>query len=86
MADEKKYSRTLLGKTVISKSGKRFGIVGDMIFEIRTGELLYLTLKNATNYALSLDLEKTKEGDIMVPFSSIISYTDFVVIAEEDIV
>jgi hypothetical protein len=35
---------------------------------------------------MTLDLEKTKDGDIMVPFSSLIASGDFVVIAEEDIV
>ena len=85
MAD-KKYSRALLGKTVVSKSGKRLGIVGDLIFEIRTGELIYLVIKQATPYVNSLELEKTKDGEPMVPFSSMISSADFVVVAEEDIV
>lgn len=83
---DKKYSKTLLGKTVVSKSGKKFGVVGDLIFEIRTGELIYLLLKQATAFANGLDMEKTKEGDIMIPFSSVIASGDFVVVAEEDIV
>jgi sporulation protein YlmC with PRC-barrel domain len=86
MAEDKKYSRTLVGKTVVSKAGKKFGIVGDLMFEIRTGELIYLLIKQPTAYAMTLDLEKTKDGDIMVPFSSLIASGDFVVIAEEDIV
>jgi len=86
MAEEKKYSKNLLGKTVVSKSGKKFGIVGDLIFEIRTGELIYLVLKTPTGYALNLDLEKTKDGDLMIPFSSVIASGDFVVVAEEDMV
>ena len=86
MADEKKYSKNLLGKTVVSKSGKKFGFVGDLIFEIRTGELIYLVLKTPTGYALNLDLEKTKDGDLMVPFSSVMASGDFVVVAEEDMV
>lgn len=86
MVDEKKYSKTLLGKTVVSKSGKKFGFVGDLIFEIRTGELIYLVLKTPTGYALNLDLEKTKDGDLMVPFSSVMASGDFIVVAEEDMV
>lgn len=86
MADEKKYSRTLIGKTVVSKSGKKFGMVGDLIFEIRTGELIYLVLKSPTGYALNLDLERTKDGELMIPFSSVIATGDFVVVAEEDMV
>lgn len=83
---DKKYSRSLLGKTVVSKSGKRMGVIGDMIFEIRTGELIYLVIKQATPYVHSLELEKTKDGEPMVPFSAMISSADFVVVAEEDIV
>lgn len=83
---EKKYSKTLMGKTVVSKAGKKFGVVGDLIFEIRTGELIYLLLKQPTIHANQLDMEKTKEGDIMIPFSSVIASGDFVVVAEEDIV
>ena len=84
--DEKKFSKQLVGKTVVSKSGKKFGIVGDLVYEVRTGELLYIIIKMPTSYTASLDLEKTKEGDFMVPYSSVISISDFVVIAEEDIV
>lgn len=83
---DKKYSKSLIGKTVVSKSGKRLGIVGDLIFEVRTGELIYLVLKQATAHASALELEKTKDGEPMVPFSSMISSADYVVVAEEDIV
>lgn len=89
MADaiaEKRYSRSLLGKTIVSKSGKRLGIIGDLIFEVRTGELIYLVIKQPTAHTMSMDLEKTKDGEPMVPFSSMISSADFVVVAEEDIV
>jgi len=84
--DEKKFSRQLVGKTVVSKGGKKFGVVGDLVFEVRTGELLYIILKMPTAHAGSLDLEKTKEGDYLIPYSSVISISDFLVIAEEDIV
>ena len=46
MAEEdRKYSKQLLGKTVVTKSGKRFGEVGNITFETRTGELIHLILK-----------------------------------------
>lgn len=86
MAEEKKLSRHIVGKTVVSKSGKKFGEVGDIVFESRTGELIYLTLKAATPHASSLDLEKDKDGDHLIPFSSVIAIGDFVVIGDEDIV
>ena len=84
--DEKKFSKHILGKTVVTKSGKRFGEVGNITFETRTGELIQIVLKNATGYASNLDLERDTQGDLTLPFSSVIAVVDFVVIAEEDIV
>lgn len=84
--DEKKFSKHILGKTVVTKSGKRFGEVGNITFETRTGELIQIILKNATGYASNLDLERDTQGDLTLPFSSVIAVGDFVVIAEEDIV
>jgi len=86
MTDEKKFSKQLIGKTVISKSGKRFGEVGDIIFETKSGELIHVVLVNPTSYIEKLELEKTKEGNILVPFSAVIAVGDFVVLAEEDII
>ena len=86
MEDEKKYSKQILGKTVVTKSGKRFGEVGNITFETRTGELIQIILKNATGYAQNLDLERDTQGDLTLPFSSVIAVGDFVVIAEEDII
>jgi sporulation protein YlmC with PRC-barrel domain len=84
--EEKKFSKQLIGKTVVSKTGKRFGEVGDIIFETRSGELIHLLLKNPTSYTEKLELEKDKQGNILIPFSAVIAIGDFMVIAEEDIV
>lgn len=87
MADEeKKFSRELIGKTVVSKTGKRFGEVGDIVFETKSGELIHLVLHNPTPYAQKLELEKDKENNILIPYSAVIAVGDFMVIAEEDIV
>lgn len=84
--EEKKYSKQLLGKTVVSKTGKRFGEVGDIVFETRTGELIQVVLKNPTSYTRELELETNKTGEQLIPFSAVIAMGDFVVVAEEDIV
>jgi len=84
--EEKKYSKQILGKLVVSKTGKRFGEVSDINFETRTGELLNILIKNPTSYCEGLDLEKTKANQVMIPFSAVIAIGDFVVVAEEDIV
>jgi len=84
--DDKKFSKQLVGKTVVSKTGKRFGEVGDIIFETRSGELIHMVLTNPTSYTEKLELEKDKEGKILIPFSAVIAIGDFMVIAEEDII
>lgn len=87
MAEEdKKFSKQLIGKTVVSKTGKRFGEVGDIVFETSSGELIHMVLKNPTSYTERLELEKSKEGDLLIPFSAVIAIGDFMVVAEEDIV
>ncbi len=75
-----------MGKTVVSKSGKRFGEVGDIVFETKSGELIHLVLKSPTIYTEKLELEKSKEGDLLIPFSAVIAMGDFLVVSEEDIV
>ncbi len=86
MAEEmKKYSKQLIGKTVVSKTGKRFGEVGDIVFETRSGELIHLVLTSPTSYTEKLELEKDRQGNILIPFSAVIATGDFMVIAEEDI-
>ncbi|MBI2139012.1 PRC-barrel domain-containing protein [Candidatus Woesearchaeota archaeon] len=84
--EHKIFSKDLIGKTVVSKSGKRFGEVGDIIFETRSGELIHIILKSPTAYSAKLELEKDKEGNIFIPFSAVIAMGDFLVIAEEDII
>jgi len=83
---DKIYSKELLGKTVVSKSGKKFGEVGDLIFEVGSGELIHIVLRNATTYTERMELERTKEGQILIPFSAVIATGDFLVVAEEDII
>ncbi|MBN2367622.1 PRC-barrel domain-containing protein [Candidatus Woesearchaeota archaeon] len=84
--DARKVSKQLLGKTIVSKTGKRFGEVGDLVFETRSGELIHMVVNNPTTYAEKLELEKDKVGRILIPFSAVMAMGDFMVIAEEDII
>ena len=86
MADEdKKFSKRLIGKTVVSKAGKRFGEVRDIVFETRSGELIHVVLGSPTQDTAKLELEKDKDGNILIPYSAVIATGDFVVVSEEDI-
>ena len=84
--EEKKLSTQLMGKTVVSKTGKKFGEVGDIIFETKSGELIHIVLKNPTIYTEKMDLEKDKDGNILIPFSAVIATGDYLVVSEEDII
>ena len=84
--EEKKFSKQIIGKTIVSKTGKRFGEVGDIIFETRSGELIHIVLTNPTPYCEKLELEKDKENNSLIPFSAVIAMGDFLVISEEDII
>jgi sporulation protein YlmC with PRC-barrel domain len=84
--DDKKFSKQLMGKMVVTKTGKKFGELGDIIFETGSGELIHMVLKNPTPYTERLDLEKGKHGELLIPFSAVMAIGDFIVVAEEDIV
>jgi len=84
--DDKRFSKQIIGRTVISKTGKKFGDVGDLVFETRSGELIHVVLKNPTGYSEKLELEKDSDNNILIPFSAVNAIGDFVVIAEEDII
>jgi sporulation protein YlmC with PRC-barrel domain len=86
MEKEKNYSKELLGKTIVSKSGKKFGEVGDLIFEVGSGELIHMILRNPTSYTDKMELEKNKDDQILIPFSAVIASGDFIVVSEEDII
>ena len=83
---DKIYSKELLGRTIVSKAGKKFGEVGDLIFEIGSGELIHMLLRNPTIYTDKMELERTKDGQILIPFSAVIASGDYIVVAEEDII
>jgi sporulation protein YlmC with PRC-barrel domain len=84
--EEKKFSKQIIGKTIVSKTGKKFGEVGDVVFETKSGELIHIVVAGPTAYCDKLELEKDKQGHLLIPFSAVIAMGDFMVIAEEDII
>ncbi len=86
MAIEKKTLKEIIGKLIVTKEGKRLGMVLDVTFETRTGELIHLVVKDPTPYTRSLNLEKTTEGETLIPYNSIIAIGDFMVVSEEDLI
>jgi len=82
---EKKPFKTLLGKQVVTKEGKKLGIIKDVTFEARTGELIHIILQNLTTYTSNLSLERTKNKEALIPYNSVIAVGDFIVVSEEDL-
>ena len=83
---EKKPFKALLGKQIVTKEGKKLGIVKDITFEARTGELIHIILKDLTTYTSNLSLERTKDKEALVPYNSVIAVGDFIVVSEEDLI
>ncbi len=86
MQGSKSAFETLVGKLIVTKEGKRLGFVKDITFETKSGELISLLVKDSTAYTRSLNLERTSEGDFLIPYSAIIAIGDFVVVSEEDLI
>ena len=85
MSIEKKPHKEILNKAVVTKEGKRLGIVKDITFETRTGELIHIVIKEATPYANQLNLERSNQNEVLIPYNSIIAIGDFIVVSEEDL-
>ena len=85
MAIDKKMLKEVIGRLIVTKEGKRLGQVQDVTFETRTGELIHLVVKEPTPYTRSINLEKTEQGETLIPYNAIIAIGDFVVISEEDL-
>ena len=83
---DKKPFKALLMKQVVTKEGKKLGIVKDITFESRTGELIHIVLKDLTTYTANLSLERTKEREALIPYNSVIAVGDFIVVSEEDLI
>ncbi|HIH52591.1 hypothetical protein COT60_03965 [Candidatus Pacearchaeota archaeon CG09_land_8_20_14_0_10_30_9] len=86
MQSEKLPFNTLLGKMIVTKEGKRLGFVKDVSFETKSGELINLVVKDSTIYTKNLNLERSSENELLIPYSSIIAIGDFVIVSEEDLI
>lgn len=85
MALDKKPLREVVGRLVVTKEGKRLGMVKDVTFETRTGELIQLLLKDHTPYTRNLNLEISNQKELIIPYNAIVAIGDFVVVSEEDL-
>ncbi|MFB6217333.1 MAG: PRC-barrel domain-containing protein [Candidatus Aenigmatarchaeota archaeon] len=79
--------KKLIGKVVVSEEGgKKFGTVGDVSYVSDSGELMNVILTDTTKHVKELQVEQDESGRNLIPFSSIKSVGDFVIVSEKDIV
>ena len=82
----KPRGKQLLGKTIVSEEhGKKFGEVEDISFVEDTGELMNLLITNTTEHIDDVKLQEDRKGRNIVPFSTVRSVGDFVIVSEGDI-
>lgn len=82
---DKVFSKEIIGKIILSKTGKKFGEVGDLIFEEKSGELISIVVEGPTPNCDKLSLDKDARGRMLLTFSSVIAVGDYVVVSEEDL-
>jgi len=85
MSIEKKPHKEILTKPVVTKECKKLGVVKDITFETRTGELIHLVIRDPSPYSEQLNLERSQQSEVLIPYNSIIAIGDFVVVSEEDL-
>ena len=78
---DKIKGKDIIGKTVVSKEGRSFGLVGDVTFDPGHGELLNIILTSPTQYAKNI-----LGTELRVSFTAVVSMGDFVIVSEEDLV
>lgn len=87
MPEEKVRGKSMIGKVIVSEdTGRKFGVVGDVIFITESGELMNIVLSEPTKQASELQLSEDDKGRLLIPFSAVKSVGDFIIIAEKDIV
>ena len=83
----KNRGRDVIGKVIVSEeTGRKFGVVGDINFVSESGELLNIVLVEPTKHSTDLNLEKDDSNRLLIPFSSVKSVGDFVIVSEKEIV
>lgn len=79
--------KQLVGKTIVSEEhGKKFGEVEDISFVADTGELMNLLITGTTEHIDDVKLQEDRKGRNIIPFSSVRSIGDFVIVSEDDII
>ena len=87
MAETKVRAADIVGKQIISEeTGRKFGIVSNIDFITESGELMNLIVEQPTRHLADLNLKSDEKGRLLVPFSSVKSIGDFVIVSENELI
>lgn len=87
MAETRIRAGDVVGKTIISEeTGRKFGIVTNVDFVTESGELMNIVVDQPTKHLSELNLKSDDRGRLLVPFSSVKSIGDFVIISENELI
>ena len=87
MAETKVRAADIVGKTIVSEeTGRKFGVVSNIDFITESGELMNLIVEQPTRHLADLNLKSDEKGRLLVPFSSVKSIGDFVIVSENELI
>lgn len=77
----------VVGKTIVSEeTGRKFGVVTNVDFVTESGELMNIVVDQPTKHLTDLNLKSDDKGRLLVPFSSVRSIGDFVIVSENELI
>ncbi len=86
MAEQRVRAGDVVGKTIISEeTGRKFGVVSNIDFVTESGELLNLIVEQPTKHLSDLNLKSDEKGRLLIPFSSVKSVGDFIIVSENEL-
>ncbi len=87
MGETRTRAGDVVGKTIISEeTGRKFGIVTNVDFVTESGELMNIVVDQPTKHLTELNLKSDDRGRLLIPFSSVKSIGDFVIISENELI
>ena len=87
MGESRIRAGDVVGKTIISEeTGRKFGVVTNVDFVTESGELMNIVVDQPTKHITELNLKNDEKGRMLIPFSSVKSIGDFVIISESELI
>ena len=87
MGESRIRAGDVVGKVIISEeTGRKFGVVTNVDFVTESGELMNIIVDQPTKHITELNLKADERGRMLIPFSSVKSIGDFVIISESELI